>query len=305
MRAEDKQLEGPELERSLQSEREQIESQEREHEELPLAGGEQIHDVELQHRSRLFDALRLIVAGEQLTVSLLGLPQREALALEALQTAVNGRDVHGDQFVFAEDRKTLLEQALAVLQQNLTYGDAAELAELHGRYDELVERIGEIREQLTNLEDAQDDLFDEKRQYLEEVADDEQDDDADKPADTTSEPADEVIHEARPSTLGEPAVRERKPTSPLRALLRSVKQSGQLAGYQSSLTAERKGSPKAAGLFDGIERRVSPNDPKLSPVTPGRRESDRRSTLYGDDDAPAPPTDEPPPKPPLKRGKRG
>src|SRR5687768_6052218 len=52
----------------------------------------------------------------------------------------------------------MLEQALAVLQQNLTHGSSAELGELHGQLDLLTERLGDLREQLRNLEDAQDDL---------------------------------------------------------------------------------------------------------------------------------------------------
>jgi hypothetical protein len=194
VRAEEKQLEGPELEQAVTTER-QIESEERQEEELPQLAGEEVRDAELQHRSRLFDALRLIVEGEQLTVSLLGLPQRETHALEALQTAVNGRDVHMNGFVFAEDRKVLLEQALAVLQANLTFGDSAELAELHGRYDSLVERIGALREELTNLEDAQDDLIDEKRQFAEKKPgeDDDKDDDEDEKAEEEDEELEEKV----------------------------------------------------------------------------------------------------------------
>jgi hypothetical protein len=212
VRAEEKQLEGPELEREVHKDA-QIESEEREHEQLPQLAGEAVRDLELEHRSRLFDALQSIMDRQVLTVSLLGLPQRETRALEALQTAVNGRDIHMNTFVFSEDRKSLLEQSLAVLQQNLTYGQASQMAELHGRYDELVSRIGTLREELTNLEDAQDDLFEEKRQYVAKHDGDETDEtdetDANK-ADET-EPESVAAAAADSPSLYEPALPERVP----------------------------------------------------------------------------------------------
>ncbi len=147
MRIEDKELEGPDLEREERLEEEtSAQHAEEEEEELPvMGGGEELRDVELDHRSRLFEALRLILAEEEVTVSLLYLPQRETHALEALQAAVSGQDSVGE-FVFAEDRRSLLEQALAVLQQNVTYGEPEQIAELHGKFDELSGRLAEIRE---------------------------------------------------------------------------------------------------------------------------------------------------------------
>lgn len=160
MRAEDKQLEGPELER----EERVREEKPREEEELPAFADESVRDVELEHRSRLFDALRLVIAGETVNLALLYLPQRETRALEALQAAVTGQDSMGE-FVFAEDRRSLLEQALAVLQQNVTYGNPEQLAELHGTFDELTGSVAELRERLVSLEDAQDDMIEEKRDW--------------------------------------------------------------------------------------------------------------------------------------------
>src|SRR5690349_6216666 len=126
MDKEDKELEGPELARDQQHE--QALTEQHEQEELPEAVTETVRDTGFDHRSRLFDALRLILAGEAVNVSLFYLPQREQHALEALQAAVHGSDSVGE-FVFAEDRRALLEQSLAVLQQNLTYGEPAQLAE--------------------------------------------------------------------------------------------------------------------------------------------------------------------------------
>ena len=176
MRAEEKELEGPELEREVGLE---VEEAKEEEEELPVLATEEVVDAELLHKGRLFDALQLILADEKVNVSLLYLPQREANALEFLQAAVTGQDSMGE-FVFAEDRGVLLEQALAVLQANLTSGDQGKLAELHAKFDQLSERVGTLRAELLSLEDAQDDLFDEKRQYVEEVTD-EADEPADKP----------------------------------------------------------------------------------------------------------------------------
>ena len=119
MELEDKQLEGRDLDRELQLENE------RDIDELPVVV-EDVVDVELQHRGKLYDALQLILADAELAVSRLGLPQRETAALEALQAAVAGRDPTMGTFVFAEDRQRLLEQALAVLQQNIAIDPRSE-----------------------------------------------------------------------------------------------------------------------------------------------------------------------------------
>jgi len=152
VRAEEKELEGPDLEREQRVETSRREAHEEE--ELPEVVGEEMQDISFDHRSRLFEALRLVLAGEQINLTLLYLPQRETRALEALQTAVTGSDSIGE-FVFAEDRRALLEQALAVLQQNLTYGEPSQLAELQSKFDAMTEQVGELREHLLDLEDAQ------------------------------------------------------------------------------------------------------------------------------------------------------
>lgn len=167
MRAEEKELEGPELERAQRLETDV----EQGHEELPVLASEEVQDLELAHRGRLFDALQLILARGELNVGLLNLPQRETRALEFLQTAVTGRDVNLGKFVYAEDRSAMLEQALAVLQQNLTHGSSAELAELHGKFDALTSQVAELRDELVNLEEAQDDLIEHREQPKAQVDD--------------------------------------------------------------------------------------------------------------------------------------
>jgi hypothetical protein len=155
VRAEEKELEGPDLEREQRVEASRREAHEEE--QLPEDVTEAVTSTELDHRSRLFDALQLILANEPLNLTLLYLPKRETQALEALQAAVQGSDSMGE-FVFAEDRKGLLEQALAVLQQNLTYGDPAQLATLQSKFDSMTQQVGELRAHLVNLEDAQEEI---------------------------------------------------------------------------------------------------------------------------------------------------
>jgi hypothetical protein len=151
----DKEIEGPDLAREQQWEEAQVERHEEE--ELPEAVTETVRDVSFEMRSRMFDALRLILAGEKVNVTLFYLPQREAHALEALQTAVTGNDSMGE-FVYAEDRKALLEQSLAVLQQNLTYGDTEQISELQSKFDSMSTQVGDLRDTLSVKEDAQEDL---------------------------------------------------------------------------------------------------------------------------------------------------
>jgi hypothetical protein len=152
VRAEDKELEGPDLEREQRVEASHRE--EHEQEELPVDVTETVRDASFEQRSRIMDALQLILAGEKVNISLFYLPQREALALETLQTAATGTDTMGE-FVFAEDRRGLLEQALAVLQQNIVYGEPSQLTELQSKFDAMSNQVGELRDKLANLEDSQ------------------------------------------------------------------------------------------------------------------------------------------------------
>lgn len=211
MRAEDKELEGPDLARAEQhQELHTPVGGEHEETELPEIAGEQVRDIDRERGSRLIDAMRQILGDNVLNVEQLALPQHELQALKALQTAITGRG-EMDLFVFAEDRKSLLEQALAVLQPNLSSGKATELAELSGSLDLLTKSVAQVREQLAGLIDAQDELLgDERQRFL--AANAETDDkpkpgskpsdpDAPRPASTVSGPGPEVKREARPSAL--------------------------------------------------------------------------------------------------------
>ncbi len=215
MRLEDKELEGPDLEREQGLE--QLEDETREHDKaLPAHAGPQV--VEVEHSHRMFDALQAILNGENLSIPMLYLPQREALALEALQAAVTGRDRSMNTFLFAEDRKSLLEQALSVLQQNLTRGDSATLTALHAKYDALTENVANLRGELLGLEDAQDDLIEQKQRDEEVTSAPETDDKDDKDEAVTGFMAsalDALAGAAQPfrSTLVGPALPEDQPAS--------------------------------------------------------------------------------------------
>jgi len=142
-----------------------VESQQREdvlahgEEALPAPMVEAVHDAGQDRRAQLLGAIRMILDRETLTVAQLRMPQRETRALEALQAATSGRTTSLGQFVYASDRRDMLEQALAVLQPDLTRADDQTARELHAQFADLAARVGELRHQLTELEDSQDELL--------------------------------------------------------------------------------------------------------------------------------------------------
>ncbi len=218
MRAEEKEVEGPIVER----EAEKVDEGEN-HEHLPEVGGEELRDVDRTDGGTLLAAMRQILSNAPLNIEQLALPEREIRALDALQKAVSGKsDKH--MFVFAEDRKSLLEQALAVLQPNLTAtGQASELAEMSDGLAQMTKRVAELRRKLTNLEDAQDELMaDEKDRFLAaasgETADKPgkpSDPDAPRPASTVAGPGPAVEWKEKPITIdkGPDAKREEHPST--------------------------------------------------------------------------------------------
>ncbi|HTR54346.1 MAG TPA: hypothetical protein VMJ10_26820 [Kofleriaceae bacterium] len=150
MRAQDKEVDGRELEREQRLAESELDK--RDDDELPEVHAEQQRDLARGERAGLLAAMRAILDGEHVIVATLHLPAHELRALEALQEAVEGRDTQLDMFVYATDRRGLLEQALAILQPNLAYDDET--------YVELVARVGELRRTLVHLEEAQDELED-------------------------------------------------------------------------------------------------------------------------------------------------
>jgi hypothetical protein len=119
---------------------------------------EAVRDATSERRAQLLGAIRMILDHQKLELGRLALPARELRALAALQTAVDGKSIV-DDFVYASDRRDLLESALGVLQPDLIHADDLSARELHAQFADLTERVGELREALSDLEDAQDELL--------------------------------------------------------------------------------------------------------------------------------------------------
>ena len=181
MRAEDKDVDGRELEAQAEQQRES-ELEKSDDAELPELQSDA--DQSTEHRGQLIALVRAIFNREHVIVENQQLPARELKALEALQAAVEGRDAKLSQFVYASDRRDMLEQALAVLQPNFVTGDEKH-AQMLGAYADLIERVAALREGLVDKEDAQDDLLHANTHVAATKAEGDQDDDDDKPRDST------------------------------------------------------------------------------------------------------------------------
>ena len=214
MQVEDKQLQSADLDRDELKQRQRGLEQE-EDAELRQLAGEEVIDAGKDHAGKVLAAMEAILDQRSVTVSSLQLPQREAKALEYLQSAVGGTRTNQGTYVFASDRRDLLEQALAVLQPNLTGMDPAKLAEL-GNFHNLIERVGELRSELSMLEDAQDDLLDARLELpdlTKESPDGSESIDAPKPPSSLSNGPDRPPQQPEKSALSEgPAVK--KPDQP-------------------------------------------------------------------------------------------
>jgi hypothetical protein len=146
-------VDGPDAAHAELTQREDI--QRRSDEELPSTFDEAVQNASLQLRAQLLGAVRMILARENLDVAQLNLPTLERDGMIALQVAVEGKSHDLGTFVYAQDRRDLLERALAVLQPDLTEADSGTARELQAQFDDLVQRVGELREHLGDLEDAQ------------------------------------------------------------------------------------------------------------------------------------------------------
>lgn len=154
---------------------------------------EQVAENRISARSHHDDVLAVVQAiFEERTESMpvldeLELSVQEKSALQALQTAYTGRETRYNTFVYAEQRRELLEQALAALQPMLAL-DVSASAELRETYERMVEQVTELRENLLNLEDSQDDevLMREALKKEEQESDDADQDDGDRDADAAT-----------------------------------------------------------------------------------------------------------------------
>lgn len=211
MRAEDKDVDGRELERDVEKQRES-DLEKSDDEELPELQSEA--DQSTEHRGQLIALVRAIFNREHVVVDNQQLPARELKALEALQAAVEGRDAKLSQFVYANDRRDLLEQALAVLQPNFVSGDEKH-AQMLGAYGDLIERVAALREGLVDKEDAQDDLLRANTHLAVTKAEGEQDEPP-KPGDSTLTGPERKEPPKPATTLTGPEVKpEPKPASTL------------------------------------------------------------------------------------------
>ena len=215
MRIDDRQLESNDLEREEQQGRQPL-MQAEDALELRDFAGEEVIDAGREHAGQVLAAMSAILGKESIALSALGLPDRERLALEALQAAVRGRDGNMGSFVFASDRRDMLEQALALLQPNLTGLDPAKLTEFQGKYHDLIVQVGRLRESLSDLEDAQDELLDKGLEMpdLTKEGSDTDEDEREQPSTLSTGPArpepakagttlegPAIVEEPRPSTL--------------------------------------------------------------------------------------------------------
>jgi hypothetical protein len=152
LRQEDKQVDGPDLEQAEERKREN-ELVEEKSDELHDLDGQRERTLDKEASSAVLAAMKSILAGEQIVLNDLELDKRHQIALEALKTAVEGKDQQLARFVYAEDRRTLLEQALAVLQPELT-----SLDHFSAEFEELLKNVGTLREKLDVLEDSEEEL---------------------------------------------------------------------------------------------------------------------------------------------------
>jgi hypothetical protein len=154
LRQEDKEVDGFELEQAEERKRENELIEDDDEELYDLDGKPESYAERGDRTSVVAGAMHKILEREHLVIDELELDRRELRALEALKTAVDGRDQQLNGFVFAEDRRALLEQALAVLQPEI-----ADLEKLGGApFETLVKEVAELRSKLNVLEDAQEEI---------------------------------------------------------------------------------------------------------------------------------------------------
>ncbi len=203
MQLQDKLVDG--LEAAKQESRQREDVEELGDEQLPAPVVEALQDAESERRKQLLGAVRMLLDGQELNIARLRLPKRETVALEAMQVATTGRSGDTGQFVYASDRRDILERALGVLQPDLAHGSAGLEHELAASFADLSDRVADLRESLSGLEDAQDELLDGEQKVALAKAD----------GDTADKPPPDPDAPRPPTTLtGSPeAVRPEVPTT--------------------------------------------------------------------------------------------
>ncbi|MEO8844063.1 MAG: hypothetical protein ABI591_04740 [Kofleriaceae bacterium] len=214
MRFEDKAIDGPELQ--LEQNQQGAELEREDEQEVPEIRVEEL--LESERENIVLAAMREILERRQVVINDLKLPQRELRALEALKAAVSGKDGELSQFVYATDRRHLLEQALSVLQPRVMH-------DVTKPFLDLVQRVGSLRHDLKELEDAQDNLLEAHREVGFAKADP-------NTTDTTDKPKPKPDPDADLSLDGPERTFAKPPTS---------------------LTGERKEQPTLPSTLDGPE----------------------------------------------------
>lgn len=172
MRQEDKEVDGPELEKAEERKRENELIEDKDDELYDLDGKPYEPEQERERSGSVVAAMRMIFEREHIVINDLKLPQRELKALEALNTAVRGKSGDLDKFVYAEDRRALLEQALAVLQPDLV-----SIEKLGEPFEQLMKDVSGLRTQLNDREDAEEEVI--HRPEVEKKAETDSEDDKD------------------------------------------------------------------------------------------------------------------------------
>lgn len=175
MRTEDKEIDGPDIE-AAEERRRESELVEYKEDELHDLDGLPESVLEEGETTEVIAAMRAVLEGDHVVINDLKLSKRHLVALEALKEAVEGKDRNLSRFVFAEDRRQLLEQALAVLQPEL-----AALGAEGAVFEELIDKVSTLRDKLDSLEDSEEGLIEGRVLNEEEHSDsgDKDDDDED------------------------------------------------------------------------------------------------------------------------------
>jgi len=216
VRLEDRQVEGKEFEKDLHREKSPLEDKRTQ--DLEGMGDDELRSTGRDRPERLLEVMREILENQgDVDLSRLGVSQREYRALEAIRVAVTAKSADTHQFVYAEDRRMMLEQALAVLQPDLISHDAKVVGEMQEQLASLTSKVTELREQLQSLEDGQGESL--LREHVETKAEDSETDA--KPADSDGDKKSSLYgperkQAAKPaSTLTGPEVKQEKPASTL------------------------------------------------------------------------------------------
>lgn len=249
MRQEDKEVDGPEIEQAEERKRKTELVEERE-DELYDLDGQPATTLDGERSTTVLSAMKQILAGDQLVVNDLKLPKRQLVALEALKTAFDGKDPRLSRFVYAEDRRTLLEQALAVLQP--------EIASMQGagrQFEDMISKVGTLREKLNVLEDAEEEIIEGSARET-----------AKTEGDTDDKPDNNDLDDPKKKRPGKTKPGKKKPAE---------------AAEDLSLTGPERPHDKLPTTLTGAEAKQEPKGPTTLTGAEAKQEPKGPTTLTG------------------------